>query len=151
MNDPRSVPGSPPAAVALLGYGGLLPILGAVIGAWLPVAWAPAAAFFFMGYSAALLAFLGGLQWGIALQPGIDRLAERVTVGVLPALVAAVSLPIGVRRGAIILLIGFLALLIWDLQRNRSVMPDWYPRLRIHLTAGVALCHLAFIGRFLLP
>lgn len=147
MNDSRSMPGS----VALLGYGGLLPFLGAAIGAWLPVGWAPAAAFFFMGYSAAILAFLGGLQWGIALQPGADRLAERVMVGVVPALIAAVSLPIGVRRGAVILLIGFLVLLLWDLHRNRSLMPGWYPRLRIHLTAGVALCHLGFIARFLLP
>lgn len=142
---------SPPLAVALLGYAGLLPFLGAAVGAWLPVTWAPAAAFFFMGYSAAILAFLGGLQWGIALQPDIDRPVERFAVGVLPALAAAVALPIGVRWGGVLLLVGFLALLIWDLQRNRAVMPDWYPRLRIHLTTGVALCHLGFMARFLLP
>jgi len=139
----------PPAAIAMLGYGGLLPFLAGAVGVWLPVTWAPAAAFGFMAYSAAILAFLGGLQWGIALRPEADRLAERVTVGVLPALVAAVALPIGVRPGAWLLLAGFLLLLAWDLYRNRALMPAWYPRLRIHLTAGVAACHLAFIANVL--
>jgi hypothetical protein len=145
MNDTSSMP----RVVALLGYGGLLPFAGAAAGTWLPVAWAPTALFAFMAYSAAILAFLGGLQWGIALQPGVDRLAERLAVGVVPALVAALALPIGVRRGAPLLLLGFLALLAWDLWRNRAVMPAWYPRLRWHLTAGVAACHLLFLAKFL--
>jgi len=138
-----------PGVIAALGYGGLLPFIGAAAGAWLPVTWAPASAFFFMGYSAAILAFLGGVQWGIALHPDADRLAERVTVGVLPALVAAVALPIGVRSGAWLLLAGFLLLLAWDLHRNRALMPAWYPRLRTHLTAGVAACHVVFLGSVL--
>jgi len=138
-----------PSPIIVLGYGGMVPFVASAIGTWLPVAWAPAASFAFMAYSAAILAFLGGLQWGIALQPGVGRLAERVTVGVLPALVAALALPIGVRWGAPLLLAGFLALLAWDLYRNRAVMPPWYPRLRWHLTAGVAACHLLFLAKFL--
>ncbi|MDZ7828624.1 MAG: DUF3429 domain-containing protein [Halofilum sp. (in: g-proteobacteria)] len=145
MPDARNAP----APIVLLGYGGLVPFAASAIGTWLPVAWAPTASFAFMSYSAAILAFLGGLQWGIALQPGVDRLAERVIVGVLPALVAALALPIGVRWGAPLLLAGFLVLLAWDLHRNRAVMPAWYPRLRWQLTAGVAACHVLFVAKFL--
>lgn len=137
-----------PAPIILLGYGGLLPFVGGAIGTWLPVAWAPAASFAFMAYSAAILAFLGGLQWGIALRPDADRLAERVTVGVLPALVAALALPIGVRRGAIVLLAGFLLLLAWEVFRNRTLMPGWYVPLRVRLTTGVVACHAAFLAYF---
>ena len=138
----------PPTVVAVLGYGGLLPFAATAVAAWLPVGWAPVAAFLFMGYSAAILAFLGGLQWGIALQPGATRPAERLTVGVLPALLAAVAVPLGVRSGAGLLLAGFLLLLAWDLPRNRATMPAWYGPMRLRLTAGVALCHVVFLAKF---
>jgi len=144
MPDDTSIP----RPVALLGYGGLIPFAASAIGAWLPVHWAPLAAFVFMGYSAAILAFLGGLQWGIALEPGSDRCTERLTVGVLPALVAAVALPLGVRSGSILLLVAFLLLLGWEFGRNRAAMPAWYMRLRLHLTAGVALFHLVLLARY---
>lgn len=139
---------SRPTAIAVLGYGGLLPFLGGAIGIWLPVSWAPVAAFGFMGYSAAILSFLGGLQWGIALQPETGRLRERLIVGVLPVLVAAISLPIGVRWGAPILLLGFVLLLVWECLRNRTSMPAWYLPMRIRLTVIVAACHVAVLGFF---
>lgn len=138
----------PPAPLAMLGYGGLLPFLGTAVGTWLPVGWAPAAAFGFMAWSAAVLAFLGGLQWGIALRPGADRLAERLGVGALPVVAAAVAVPIGVRWGALLLLAGYVLFLAWDRRRNRGLMPDWYVPLRMRLTAGVVICHLIFLGRY---
>lgn len=139
---------SPPTAVAVLGYGGLLPFLATAIAATLPVSWASPAAFGFMAWSAAVLAFLGGLQWGIALQPGADRFAERLTVGILPVLAAALAIPLGLRWGVVLLLAGFVLLLVWDRRRNRGLMPDWYVPLRIRLTAAVAVCHLVFLGHF---
>ncbi len=139
---------SPHPAVTTLGYCGLIPFLVTVIGATLPIAWAPVAAFGFMAYSAAVLAFLGGLQWGIALQPGVDRFAERLSVGILPVLAAALAIPLGLRWGVVLLLAGFMLLLAWDRKRNRGFMPDWYVPLRIRLTAVVAVCHLVFLGHF---
>lgn len=139
---------SPPTAVALLGYGSLLPFPATAIITTLPVGWAPAAAFGFMAWSAAVLAFLGGLQWGIALRPGADRFTERLTVGILPVLAAALAVPIGVRWGAMLLLAGFVLLLVWDRRRNRGLMPAWYVPLRIRQTAVVAVCHLVFLGHF---
>ena len=141
---------SPPSTLTALGYAGLLPFLATAIGTWLPVAWAPAAAFGFMAYSAAILAFLGGLQWGIALRPDADRVRERLAVGVLPALAAALAIPLGVRWGAGLLLVAFLLLLAWDRQRNRALLPGWYVPLRIRLTGGVAVCHLVFLGHYVL-
>lgn len=138
----------PPVAVSLLGYGSLLPFLATAVGTTLPVGWAPAAAFGFMAYSAAVLAFLGGLQWGIALQPGAGRLVERLIVGTLPVLAAALAVPLGVRWGAVLLLAGFVLLLVWDRKRNHGLMPAWYVPLRIRLTAGAAVCHLVFLGHF---
>lgn len=137
-----------PTAITVLGYGGLLPFVATAIGTWLPVWWAPAAAFGFMAYSAAILAFLGGLQWGIALRADAEHVTERLLVGVLPALAAAVAIPLGVRWGAGLLLVAFLVLLAWDRHRNRAVMPAWYLPLRIRLTAGVAICHLVFLGHY---
>lgn len=141
---------TPPVTVAVLGYGGLLPFVAAAVGTWLPVSWAPAAAFGFMTYSAAMLAFLGGLQWGIALPAGADRDSERLVAGALPVVVAALAVPLGVRWGAVLLLAGFVLFLTWDRSRNRTRMPSWYIPLRNRLTAGVALCHLAFIAHFVL-
>lgn len=141
---------APPATVVWLGYGGLLPFLATAVGTWLPVGWAPAAAFGFMAYSAAILAFLGGLQWGIALRPDADRVTERLAVGVLPALAAAFAIPLGVRWGAGLLLVAFLLLLAWDRQRNRTLLPAWYVPLRIRLTGGAAVCHLVFLGHYVL-
>lgn len=138
----------PPVAVTVLGHGGLLPFLATTIGATLPFAWASVAAFGFMAWSAAVLAFLGGLQWGIALQPGVDRFAERLSVGILPVLAAALAIPLGLRWGVVLLLAGFVLLLAWDRKRNRGFMPDWYVPLRIRLTAIVAVCHLIFLGHF---
>ena len=137
-----------PRTVALLGYGGLVPFLATAIGLWLPVAWAPVSAFLFMGYSAAILAFLGGLQWGIALQPHMDRPTERLVVGVLPALAAAVALPLGVRSGTVLLLVAYLVLLAWDWRRNRRRMPGWYVPLRVRLTSVVAACHLVLLAKY---
>lgn len=147
---PMSDTASPPVAVVLLGYGGLLPFLATAIGTTLPVSWAPPAAFGFMAYSAAMLAFLGGLQWGIALHPHADRFVERLVVGVLPVLAAALAVPIGVRWGALLLLAGYVLFLAWDMPRNRGLMPGWYVPLRIRLTAGVAICHLIFLGHYVL-
>lgn len=141
---------APPPTVLWLGYGGLLPFLATAIGTWLPLPWAPAAAFGFMAYSAAILAFLGGLQWGIALRADADRIRERLVIGVLPALAAALAIPLGVRWGAGLLLVAFGLLLAWDRQRNRPLLPPWYVPLRIRLTGGVAVCHLVFLGHYAL-
>ncbi len=141
---------APPAILSALAWGGLLPFVATAAGTWLPVAWAPAAAFGFMAYSAAILAFLGGLQWGIALRPDADRVSERLVAGVGPALAAALAIPLGVRWGAVLLLVAFVLLLAWDRPRNRALMPAWYGPLRTRLTAGVVLCHLLFLGHYVL-
>lgn len=138
-----------PRNVAWLGYAGLVPFVAGAIGPWLPVWWAPAASLGFMGYSAAILAFLGGIQWGVALRAGADRLAERTVVGVLPALAGALAILLGARWGGGLLLAGFLLLLGWEAHRNRALLPGWYLPLRVRLTAGVAACHVAFLAQFL--
>ncbi len=54
------------------------------------------------------------------------------------------------RWGAVLLLVAFVLLLAWDRPRNRALMPAWYGPLRTRLTAGVVLCHLLFLGHYVL-
>jgi hypothetical protein len=133
-----------PTVAALLGYGGLIPFAAAAIAVVLDLQTTSAVAVF-SAYSATILAFLGGIQWGLAFHLGPDRLHERLIVGVIPSLLAWVALLLGATAGLIVLTAGFLAVYAYDRVRNLPALPAWFGRLRLHLTAGVAICHLAVL------
>ncbi len=133
---------APPMA-SLLGYGGLLPFLAGAVLAWAGAIDPALASRAFVGYGAAILAFLGGLQWGIALLPDTERLAERLVVGVLPALAAWVALLLPTFAALVLLLAAFAALLAWEHARPARALPPWYLPLRLRLTLIVAVCHVA--------
>ncbi|MEM8789097.1 MAG: DUF3429 domain-containing protein [Pseudomonadota bacterium] len=89
-------------------------------------------------YGAAILAFMGGCLWGFAVQA--DRATWReLGAAVLPGLWAfSVSFspdPI------LSLMIGFVFVLALDLVfRGWGLNPEWWPRLRLPLTAAVLAC-----------
>ncbi len=96
----------------------------------------------FSGYSATILAFLGGIRWGIGM---VSRAHRRrvLTLSALPSL-----------AGWILLLVpspwvfaGFAAAFAlqgeWDMRATRRrELPDWFGRLRLVLTGVVVLCQL---------
>jgi len=126
-----------------LGYAGLLPFYGFLVGSWWLRDW-PAALSVqgFVIYSLGILCFLGGTLWGRVQrldEPGTARLI--ISNGVVLFAVAAV-LTAQAWLAALALMIAYVAL-AWYESRSES-LPHWYLRLRITLTAGVVIAHILF-------
>ena len=95
-------------------------------------------------YSAIILSFMGGVVWGRGLAGMRDEgLVASLVVSVIPALVAWVGATWGGPLGAAICCLGLIGLLIHDI-RTRA-LPDWFKRLRIHLTIGAVLATASLV------
>lgn len=130
-----------PGAALALGLGGLLPFVAAAILAVSGLEWGgltgPDLA---RGYGAAILAFLGGAQWGSTLPQREDTWA-RYGYSVLPALLAWAALLVDLRTGLGTLIGGFaLVHVVDEWMRARRWLPAWYLRLRRRLTPIVLAC-----------
>jgi hypothetical protein len=103
----------------------------------------------YAGYSATILAFLGGIRWGAALAPAARR-PSTLILSVLPALAAwlLLFLPSPWLFAGFALL--FLLQGLWDaLAARGGRLPRWFGRLRMVLTAVVVSCQLvAFAATF---
>jgi len=131
------------AVMLTLGYAGLLPFYGFLLGIWLLQDW-PAAVSVqgFVVYSLAILSFLGGTLWGRVQsleKPMMARLL--VSNGVVVFAVAAV-LTAKAWLAAVALMCGYLALLWYE--RGTEVLPQWYGVMRRNLTLGVVIAHGLF-------
>jgi hypothetical protein len=88
-------------------------------------------------YGGAILAFLGGIQWGLSLRNRHPRVRlRRLVVSMVPPLwsVMALSLPLG--ACTLLLVTGLAALLVYEwLERADDGYPGWYLPLRLQLTA----------------
>lgn len=93
-----------------------------------------------LAYAAAILSFMGGAQWGLAIgEAPVD--GQRLAVSVIPALLAWTALLQPLDTGLLLCLIAFLGLLAYDLltvRQGRS--PAWYGTLRLQLTGAVVGC-----------
>jgi Protein of unknown function (DUF3429) len=143
-----------PRPALILGLGGLLPFLAlAVVARFAPdrllSILADSALLY---YAAAILSFMGGAQWGLAMRPTAAHAASAwraYGVAVLPALAAAgiqfattVGM-IAVKFGHIAFAVSFIGLLGYDLWTvRRGEAPGWYRPLRIALTAIVVIALL---------
>ncbi|ODU57107.1 MAG: hypothetical protein ABS99_05215 [Acetobacteraceae bacterium SCN 69-10] len=135
-----------PPAAGWLGFSGLLPFAVAALAALLPSAPLHASAQFgLVAYGAAILSFLGGVRWGLAMaEADPARLFARLGFSVLPSLVAWVGLLVPVSAGLVLLAVGFALMLMADVRL--AMAPDWYRYLRLPLSAG-AICALT-LGLF---
>ena len=88
-------------------------------------------------YGAVILAFLGGIQWGIALGWGTPRVAlRRLCVSMVPPLWAMMALSLPVMLCTLLLIVGLVTLLVYEwLERGDVAYPAWYLPLRLQLTA----------------
>jgi hypothetical protein len=150
---PASAAAAPPAHVAALGYGGLLPFAGLALLAW---ADAPRAAFWseaLVGYGAVILAFVGALHWGIALgAAALDAAARRRAFvwSVVPALLAWPATLLAGAAAAALLVSGFVLHLAQDRSlAGPAALPAWYLPLRTRLTLVACACLLLDAGRAL--
>ncbi len=145
-----------PLPALVLGVAGAVPIIATAVqvGAGWPLSprLTGPALYNLTIYSGAILAFLGGVQWGLALaQPALGggRAWRRYGISILPSLIAWAGLWFAARNGLLLLAAGFVGSLAYDLWTVRlGETPAWYGRLRIGLTALVvaALLGAALLG-----
>ena len=160
-----------PLLAILLGLAGLIPFAALSFGAVaLDAEWAPRSLLALSAYGAVILAFLGGVHWGLALAAGpplttsvqsVATQRARFALGVVPSLigwagllVSFIGLPM---IGLVVLVAGFIAVTVVEARATKAgLVPGSYMALRWVLSVGVILCLvsvlivLAFGGRVIL-
>ena len=147
MSDQRTGEPSakPPVPAVVLGAAGLIPFLLLtgmlfVDGDFAHRTARPA----LLGYSIAILSFMGAVHWGLAMgdqSPDGGQVWRRYIVSVLPALAASATVFIQAELQFVWLGFCFFALLVYDLFAvSCSEAPRWYSRLRWPLTLIVCVC-----------
>ena len=149
-----------PILAVVLGVLGLIPFLGCTIGIILfpsdvPV---PNMVMAIIAYGAVILSFLGGVHWGLALEPAPSVIvpgqaatdSKRLALGVVPSLIGWAALLVPLVSSAlvaiILLILGFAVTLLVEAQaRRRGAIPEGYMALRWVLSAVVLLCLFAVL------
>jgi len=139
-----------PIFAILLGLAGLLPFAGCSLGALNPdVELAARSLLALVAYGAVILAFLGGVHWGFALDgsgtPTVRVQRLRFGLGVVPSLVGWAALMVAVLGWPLLaagmLIAAFVAETMVEARAARQgLMPVGYMRLRWALSAGVLVC-----------
>jgi hypothetical protein len=144
---PKSTALSVPSAAAWLGGLGVLPF--AVLSIATPFAndvFKAQLLFALLAYGALILSFLGGIHWGLAIAavPQTNNvLWRRITVSILPSLLAWSALLMPFRIGFLVLAAAFVAMLLVDIRAShRHEAPAWYPRLRWPLSCAAVIALL---------
>ena len=130
-----------PLVPLLLGLGGLVPFWSLALSRVTGIAFgAPPAtiSLALASYAATILAFLGGIRWGLATRVS-DQRSTVVDYGIaiVPQLIgwAALAVPDPWR----LFLLGLVVLALGPLDRNlvvRGLAPPWFGRLRLILSLG---------------
>lgn len=124
-----------------LGFAGLIPFWGLSLAHGVGVTIGPepaSAANALAFYAATILAFLGGIRWGVAVKMANQTLAARdYLVSVAPQLLgwAALALPDPWR----LVTLGLLLVALGGIDRDlvsRGIAPIWFGRLRLILSLG---------------
>lgn len=131
-------------AAWILGLGGLVPF---VVGTYLivtqseivppPTLWGAVS-----GYAAVILAFLGGIRWGAALNETPRKSPTTVALSVLPAIAAWVIALVPAPWSFVGFAIAFTVQGVWDVTaiREGRIEAPWFAQLRVFLTVIVVLC-----------
>ena len=133
-----------------LGYLGLIPFLAGAVTALLSEELVSLALQAFILYSLAILSFMGGVHWGLALIIG-TRQSTRLLISVVPLIVAwicLISLPAPLTLA--VLGGGFIAQ--WFIDRPilaELPIPSWYLEMRPRLAYAAAGCHLFMLFRMM--
>ncbi|MEO1252740.1 MAG: DUF3429 domain-containing protein [Pseudomonadota bacterium] len=139
-----------PQAAAVLAYAGALPPIVAALMVWMrPADLGPATTELMLIYGGALIAFFGGVRWGVAVMRAGGPSFASLLGGVIPL---AMAFPVFFLEDAFtrfLIIIVALPILLWDdlrATRRGSGAPDWYLGVRtpltILMTASFALAFL---------
>ena len=149
---------SPFMTASLLGAAGLIPFLVALVVIVTRPLDAPSATVAMIDYGACVLAFLGAVHWGFALEPGgvvtDSKLNhQRLTFGVLPALIGWVALLVltltsAPRLAIAILIAGFFATIVGEtVGRGRNLVASNY--LAMRWTVSIVVLAVLLITLFI--
>lgn len=134
-----------PGPALILGAAGLIPFVACLlIGFVAPDDVADLAMLALRAYAACILSFMGGVHWGLAIDPATrEPSPQRLGASVVPALAGWVALLLPPFFGFLLLTLTFTDLLAYDhYETRRGHAPGWYPALRLPLTVVVVLCLL---------
>jgi len=138
----------PPYAQAL-GYAGLIPLVGCALA--LLASGDPqlrhVAERVLVGYGAVILAFLGGVHWGLVLRERSDRAATMLAVGVVPALAGVASTFMAFEMAVVVQVAVFGGLWFYE---NRVLGPETVPAAYLALRRWLTLAVIAALGLALL-
>ena len=129
----------------ILGYAGLIPFITISIGCWISLPYLSDAIQLLINYAAIILSFMGAIYWGVAIA-NINASADvqsnkHFIVSIIFALTAWLSLLLPEVLALVILQVGFIVLIVYDLKVVKlQGLPDWYMRMRKRLTIIVELC-----------
>jgi len=120
-----------------LGGLGLIPFAGLALGALMSAHHASLFVDALIYYGATILAFLGGIHWGIALQRTEPAPTHLYITGVLPQLWGFGALLTAPALSLILLAAGLLAIFVADIAyAGMNLLPRWFLNLRFILTIG---------------
>lgn len=132
-----------PAAALVLGFAGLSPFVATAIALFIT---APQGHDFLrhvlLAYGAAILSFLGGVRWGLAMaKSDREHLWMPLALSVVPSLIGWVALLLPIVAGLSLLALCFVLLLLSDIRLPQA--PDWYRALRVPLSIGAVASLIA--------
>ena len=138
MHEPSTIAKIPPVPLAL-GLAGLIPFWALALTRVLGFGFDPLlVSLALSAYAATILAFLGGIRWGLAMsaEAPTPRTREYI-IGVLPQLVGWGALILAERWRFVVLALALL--ILGPLDRRlvaRGLAPVWFGRLRLILSLG---------------
>lgn len=125
----------------LLGYAGLIPFFVFSIGHWTTLPYINNPSAILIAYAAVILTFMGAIHWGAVITTSNIKHGTHLIVSVIPALTAWLALLLPADFSMLVLLLGFILLLVYELVFARpQELPGWYISMRITLTTAVSLC-----------
>jgi len=133
-----------------LGYLGLIPFLAGAVTALLSEELVSLALQAFILYSLAILSFMGGVHWGLALIIG-TRQSTRLLISVVPLIVAWICL-IALPAPLTLAVLGGGFIAQWFIDRPilaELPIPSWYLEMRPRLAYAAAGCHLFMLFRMM--
>lgn len=142
-----------PQSAAVLAYAAALPPIIAALLIWLrPAELGAQTTQLMLIYGGALIAFFGGVRWGIAvMRPGGPTFAS-LTGGIIPLVMSFPIFLLEDNFTRFLIIIIALPLLLWDdlrATRRGSGAPDWYLGVRAPLTILMMVSFLAAFAHLL--
>ncbi len=132
-----------PQSAAVLAYAGALPLIIAALLVWLrPSDLGANAIGFMLVYGGVLIAFFGGVRWGITVMRPDGPSFAGLLGGIVPLLIAMPIFFLDNPNIRFLIIITALPILLWDdlrATKRGSGAPDWYLGVRAPLTILMTL------------